>query len=344
MLLYLTRLSIIAAFFINTTGCFNAEKTSFGEGKKSTDFAIKGVSMVAPVKPIDSSALAPIKNIHANSIAIMPYAFCTPENPIIQYNHKGQWWGESDDGVVGCIQLAHKQNLSVMLKPHLWIAHGMYTGAFALKTENEWKVWEDSYREYIMHFAILADSLKTEVLCFGTELGATVKERPQFWRSLIDSLKQVFHGKLTYAANWDDYKSFPFWDKLDYIGVDAYFPLATDKTPGVTSYIKGWNKYAKELENLSNKVDRQILFSEYGYRNVDFNGAEPWKENDGSQNDDAQANAYQAFYETFAGKKWFAGGYVWKWYADESRHHRPSIDYTPQNRPAEKVIQNWYRN
>ncbi len=126
--------------------------------------------------------------------------------------------------------------------------------------------------------------------------------------------------------------------------MDAYFPLATDKTPGVTSLINGWKKYAKELENLSKKVDRPILFSEYGYRNVDYNGAEPWKENEGSQNDEAQANAYQAFYETFAGKKWFAGGYVWKWYADEGRHHRPSIDYTPQNRPAEKVIQNWYRN
>ena len=49
--------------------------------------------------------------------------------------------------------------------------------------------------------------------------------------------------------------------------------------------------------------------------------------------------------ETFLnGKKWFAGGYVWKWYVEEGRHHKKDIDFTPQNKPAEKLIKNWYRN
>jgi len=342
LLFNITRLTLAFCFFINANGCSNTETTPYNEAVRPTGFTIKGISLVAPVKQIDETALQPIVNVHAGSIALMPYAFCNPENPVIKYNHQGGWWGESDDGVIGCIQLAHKKNLSVMLKPHLWIAHGMYTGEFALRTENEWQLWEDSYREYMLHFAQIADSMKAEIFCIGTELGASIKKRPQFWNSFIDTLKQTFHGKLTYAANWDDYKNFPFWKKLDYIGVDAYFPLAEDKTPSVNSLNKGWMKHMGELEKISAKYDRPVLFTEYGYRNVDYTGAEPWKENEGNQNDEAQANALESFYQSFAGKKWFAGGFVWKWYADSSHHVREKIDFTPQNKPAEKVIAKWY--
>jgi len=300
--------------------------------------------MVAPVKQIDEIALQPIVNVHANSISVMPYAFCSPENPVIKYNNKGQWWGESDSGVIGSIQLAHKKKLAVMLKPHLWLGHGTYTGAFSLKTEKEWLAWESSYSEFILHFAVLADSMKAEIFCIGTELGAAVKHRLAYWNSLIDTINHVFHGKLTYAANWDDYKDFPFWKKLNYIGIDAYFPLSNDKTPITNSLENAWTKYTRELETISVNQNRPILFTEYGYRNVDFNCIEPWKENDGNQNDEAQTNALEAFYRSFAKKKWFSGGFVWKWYVDSGHHHKKEIDFTPQNKNAEKVIENWYRN
>ncbi len=175
-------------------------------------------------------------------------------------------------------------------------------------------------------------------------MSVAIKERPRFWSSLIDTIKQTYHGKLTYAANWDDYKSFPFWEKLDYIGVDAYFPLVEAKTPDVSSLKKAWKNYINDLQKISTEKNRPVLFTEYGYRNVDFNCAEPWKEAEGNQNDEAQSNAFEAFYQSFSGKKWFAGGYVWKWYIDEGRHRRSGIDYTPQNRPASKVVEEWYRN
>ena len=335
---------MISYFFINANGCFDADKTSSDHTPVSSGFSIKGVSIVAPIKSIDSFALQPITDIHSNSIVVMPYAFCSPENPVIQYNHKGQWWGESGDGVISCIELAHKKKLSVMLKPHLWIEHGMYTGAFMLKTDNDWKLWEDSYRNYMLYFVNIADSMKVEIFCIGVELGTAIKERPHFWTSLIDTLKQIYHGKLTYAANWDDYQNFPFWEKLDYIGVDAYFTLSTDETPSVNSLKNGWKQYCEELEKISIEHNRPILFTEYGYRNVDYNTAEPWKENEGKQNDEAQSNAYEAFYQSFAGKKWFAGGFVWKWFVDDGHYRKREIDFTPQEKPAAKVIEKWYHN
>lgn len=344
MLLNIARLSLIALFYINVNGCLQADTTPSGNAKLSLGFAIKGISIVAPVKPITETLLQPVVNVHSNSISLMPYAFCTIENPEVRYNQHGQHWGENIDGVIGCIKLAHQKKISVMLKPHLWIGHGIYTGTFSLNSEKEWQVWEDSYQKYMLHFAAVADSMKAEIFCIGTELGISIKQRPQFWNSFIDTIKKIYHGKLTYAANWDDYKNVPFWEKLDYIGVDAYFPLATEETPSINSIKKGWVIYRDELEKISMEYKRPILFTEYGYRNVDYNCDEPWKENKGNQNDAAQANAMEAFYQTFAGKKWFSGGFVWKWYADSSRHHNRKIDFTPQNKPAEKVIENWYSN
>jgi hypothetical protein len=344
LLSHISKLSLIACFIIYAIGCSNADTTTVSHTVRSPGFIIRGISMVAPVKQIYKIDILPIVNVNANSIAIMPYAFFSLEKPEVKYNQHDQHWGENIDGVIGSIKLAHQENISVMVKPHLWIGRGLYTGAFRLNTEEDWKIWEDSYQKYMLHFAAVADSMKAEIFCIGTELGASIKERPQFWNSFIDTLKQTYHGRLTYAANWDDYKNVPFWEKLDYIGVDAYFPLANDKTPSVNSLNKGWKKYSDELQRISSTHNRPILFTEYGYRNVDYAGAEPWKENEGAKNDKAQANALEAFYQSFTGKSWFAGGYVWKWYVEKSRHRKRDIDFTPQERPASQVIENWYSN
>jgi hypothetical protein len=61
---------------------------------------------------------------------------------------------------------------------------------------------------------------KMELFCFGTELGNAIAKRPQYWSQLIVKIRK-YTGKLTYAANWDDFDKVPFWKELDYIGIDA---------------------------------------------------------------------------------------------------------------------------
>ena len=133
----------LTAWIITVMNCCTTVNSEIRNEKDPlSGFLIKGVSMVAPVNKIDAGALAPIIDIHANSIVIMPYAFCAQDKPVIRYNNMGQWWGENDEGVKGSIKLAHQKNLTVMLKPHLWIGRGMYTGAFNLAGEKEWKLYQ----------------------------------------------------------------------------------------------------------------------------------------------------------------------------------------------------------
>lgn len=210
----------------------------------------------------------------------MPYAFCSTDRPSVIYNLNKQWWGETDNGVIKCIELAKQNHLSVMIKPHLWIRNGVYTGLFTLPDEESWMLWENTYLDYISHFAKIADSTHAELFCIGTELGNIISQRPLFWNRLIDTVKKLYRGQITYAANWDDYDKVPFWKQLNFVGIDAYFPLVNQPTPSIESVSHAWEKYLPGLEKISDKNERPVLFTEYGYRNADACTAEPWKEDE----------------------------------------------------------------
>ena len=187
--------------------------------------------------------------------------------------------------------------------------------------------------------------VNAEIYCIGTELEEFVKNRPEFWKQLITKVKAVFKGKLTYAANWDEYTRISFWAELDYIGVDAYFPISEAKNPTKTQMSEGWQKWKIQLENISKKEGKPILFTEFGYRSMDYTGKKPWLVDRGEMevNLTAQADATQVVFDELWREGWFAGGFIWKWFI----HYEKSggIDdnrFTPQNKPAEDVIRNNY--
>lgn len=47
-----------------------------------------------------------------------------------------------------------------------------------------------------------------------------------YWRELISQVRQQYDGPLTYGANFDQFARVGFWDSLDALSVNAYFPLS----------------------------------------------------------------------------------------------------------------------
>ena len=214
-----------------------------------------------------------------------------------------------------------------------------------MNSEEDWKLLEDSYRLFILSFARLAMETQVDLFCLGTELDQFIVHRPEFWTQLILEVKNIYKGKLTYAANWDEYKRVPFWIQLDYIGVDGYFPVSESKTPPINEIKAGWSQWKNEMKTLSDSVNKKILFTEFGYRSVDFNGKKPWdsKRLKGAVNLDAQANALQAIHNQFWKEEWFAGGFVWKWFLSHDKvGGEKNNRFTPQNKPAEELIRKLY--
>ncbi|MBU2927731.1 glycoside hydrolase family 113 [Winogradskyella psychrotolerans] len=308
---------------------------------------INGVSFVASRHAIDSTHTKPVVNVNANAAAIMPFGFIRDINhPEIIHNTDRQWFGETRAGAKQYIEALHKEHIEVMIKPQIWVSHGVFTGLLEMNSEADWKVFETSYSNFILEYAELAEELNVEVFCIGTELETFVKNRPEYWHQLIKSIRSVYTGKLTYAANWDEFWRTPFWAELDYIGIDAYFPVSDMQTPSIEDCLKGWEKHKMGLKEFSEKLNRPIVFTEFGYRSVDYSGKEPWRYDRSmtSVNLEAQSNATQALFEAVWDEEWFAGGYLWKWFI---KHHdaggMKDNQFTPQNKPVEQIIKVRYQ-
>ena len=309
---------------------------------------IGGVSLSAPRGEIPADALDPIVELGAGWIAVIPYAFVDPDDPVVHFDGEGQFWGERPAGVAATIVAAHERGLRVLVKPHLWVRGQGWPGEFAPDTDAGWGAFLASYHDYIARFAAVADSVGADMFSVGTEVDVVAAERPEFWRSLIADTRVVYDGPLTYAANWDAYGDIPFWDALDLMGIDAYFPLAGDPTPTAERLVAAWEPWAREIEADSRRLGRPILFTEFGYRSVDGTAGEHWELPSGREargmpiNEGAQAAAYEALFRVWWDRPDFAGGFLWKWYAGTPRADRVATDFTPQGKAAEAVVARWY--
>lgn len=335
------RISILLSFclIVTVVGCTLQANT---EQEKQSN--INGLSYAAANVLIDSTDIVAMKGIGANWVALMPYGFIRQEENKLVYNSDRQWVSETTEGITKDIQLAHKAGLKVMLKPHVWINHGAYTGDFDLEKEDDWEVFETSFQNYVLEFARVAETEQVELFCIGTEWRKFINKRPKFWHQVITETKKVYSGQLTYAANWDEYSEIPFWNQLDFIGVNGYFPLTEKINPSLEELELAWQPISKHLSEVSLRFQKPILFTEYGYRSVEGTTIKPWESySKGKASMTEQQIALQALYKSNWSKPWFAGGFLWKWFSGHSKRGGiMNSDYTPQNKPVAVIIRDQY--
>jgi len=293
--------------------------------------------------------------LHRNNIewvTLVPWGFQDDfDSPDLGHHH-----GDSleilrrDSSWVQRLERVHNAGLKVFLKPHVWLhspSDGKWRSDIFPTTEQDWELWKEKYREFILRYARVAERGKVEMFCIGTEFTELTKEYPEFWRKLIEEVRTVYSGKLTYAANWyKEYEQIAFWHDLDYIGVQAYFPLTKKQNPSIEQLSKGWEEYTSTLQSLAEKHQRKILFTEMGYKSTKDSAIEPWTWIEESNLDstnvsmETQAHCYQAFYSTIWPQKWFAGVHIWQYNTAYENGYRSLInqDFTPQGKPTEKII------
>ncbi len=319
---------------------------AFGSTEGTPKEQINGINLVSPIEQMMENCIAPMKELNANYVSLCPYAFMTPGDPNIYYNTVENYWGDKPLSLSLLTKQAKEKEIKVLLKPHFWVTGQGWPGDYNLD-ENGWEAWEKNYSAFVVDMARFADSLDIEMYCIGVEFKTAVNLRIGFWPELIKEVRKNYRGKLIYAANWDNYYNISFWNQLDYIGIDAYFPLVNEKTPPKEQLSKKWGQQLKDLEKFSSKYNKPVLFTEYGYRSIDGTAWNQWEleyvTSDKMVNLDAQINAYAALFEAVWEKEWFAGGFLWKWYPEnENAGGIENSDYTPQNKPVEKLIKEWY--
>src|SRR5205823_5832922 len=107
--------------------------------------------------------------------------------------------------------------------------------------------------------ARVAEKHGAEIFCIGLEYehAEIFEER---WRHIIAAVRREYHGKITYGANWDDIDAITFWDALDYIGMQAYFPLCQNTNPTPEQLDEGWSAWMLKLDAMSKAYKKPLLF------------------------------------------------------------------------------------
>ena len=272
------------------------------------------------------------------------------DSPVLtHHNGDSLYIHASNSNWVDRIKLLHSVGLKVFVKPHIWIydpPEGKWRSDIYPANEENWSQWKESYRDFIIRFATIAEQANAEMFCVGAELSRLAVEKPLFWKSLIQEVRSIYSGEITYAANWyNEYEKITFWNDLDYIGIQAYFPLTKTKCPTVQQISGGWNKYLPVMESIHKKYDRKILFTEMGYKSTADSAIEPWlwPENlsaaDTPFSAETQANCYIAFFDRVWKKDWFAGVHIWQLRSDYvARPNRNNLNFSPQGKLAESII------
>ncbi len=316
----------------------------------------RGVSWVGGHQPVVQNDFEPLVRNHVNWIVQTPFGWQRSyDSPTIKMATSGNvYWGETDLGIETTTRLAKGRGIRTLLKPHIWLhrsSNGKWRGEIEMSSAEEWQQWFANYRKFILHYARLAEKLGIEALSIGTELRTTAVQREQDWRNLIAEVRKIYHGKLTYSANWYlEFEEVRFWDALDFIGVQAYFPLSDKENPGVAELISGWQSHKTAIKKVSTAFSKPVIFTEIGYKSRSDTAIRPWEWPNRSSTPataaelQTQANCYEAFFKTFWNQEWCAGAYFWKWFPklSERKSGNPGRDFTPQNKPAERVMARWF--
>lgn len=287
-------------------------------------------------------------NIEA--VALIPFLYQkTDTTKTVSWKGVQGKWSRSDSIYIKVSQELHERNMHVMFKPHLWMSEG-WRSNIKLETDEEWDAWFDSYEEQMLHYALLSQEMNVDLFCIGTELKSSLKKQPQRWKNFVRKIKDVYDGKLTYASNWDgEYNDVNFWNDMDYIGIQAYYPLTNNISPTLDEIKNGWDKHLKKLIKLSKEFNKPILFTETGYRSDVAATIKPWEWGNSEDTklntacNTTQNRAYEALFQKLWNEKWFAGVYFWQWHTTNKENEEYNLtEFTPQYKPAENTMAKWY--
>ncbi len=290
---------------------------------------------------ISDSSLVYLSELGAKHAAIMAVWY--------QPNAKARFIGPtdkrsvSDECLAHAINASHRLGMKVMLKPHVDLEDGDYRTNIVPSEE-----WFDSYKKFILHYAEMAAKYNVEIFSVGTELSNTTTARwRKRWLEILAEVRKIYKGPIIYGANWDEYETVSFWSEVDYIGIDAYFPLTRKKDPTKDELIAAWKAIADKLEawlKAGGLAAKGIIFTEIGYDAVDGSNIEPWRvlSTIANQKEDQkeQADCLDSLMIVLSKRPWFKGFYWWNYFP---RPDLGPLGYTLRGKEGEKILVEWFK-
>lgn len=244
----------------------------------------------------------------------------------------------TDAEVRWAIREAKSHGLKVCLKPVVNVADGTwraFIGFFdePVPGEPSWADWFASYTLFMVHYARIAEEEGCELFCVGCEMVQSDRRSAQ-WRAVIDEVRAVYSGLVTY--NCDKYQEdrVTWWDAVDIISSSGYYPMGQ------------WEAQLDRIEAVVARQNKPFFFMESGCPSRTGSAARP---NDwtlaGQPSEPEQAEWFRDAFDSCAKRPWVQGFMLWDWparlYALEDA--ASNDDYCVYGKLAEDVVRQHYR-
>ncbi len=295
-------------------------------------------------------SLQKTKELGINSFSITPFtSMRNADNPV-----PFRFWefagAENDESLIYLKHVSDKLNMSVMMKPHVYLGERSWPGDIQMHNKKDWNLFFHYYYDWIFNYVMLSEIYKIPMMCIGNELSKTTVGHEKQWAELINKVRSIYDGKITYSANWgEEFENVKFWKHLDYIGLSEYYPLSDKSNPSDSELYHGAERIMSKVKKIAQKYNKKVVFTEVGFRSSE----EPWKTSMESSNGKREINlknqerCYNALFKAAYKQKWLMGMYWWKWpsYLGYTGVNlgEPYDLYPPNNKPAEYMMQKWFR-
>ncbi len=296
-----------------------------------------------------AKSLTALHQIGTNSVAIVPYSGIRNPNTL-QPTDMRLWRRaatENDESVIHVAFQAKKLGMMSILKPQIWV-HDSWPGDVDFTTKEEWDTFFERYERWILHYALLAEIHNFEALCVGVEFVKATLKHPEAWTSMIEKIKQLYSGSVTYAANWgEEFENTTIWNSVDFIGINCYYPLSQNHHPSIRELQEGFETALKRIEGIAKKYNKQVVFTEIGFRSIEKPWLSPHYYDWGDQStyhEEDQKHCYEVVMSALENQKdWCAGIFWWKWPSYLNHSQETKTEFAPNGKMAESVIEKWFK-
>lgn len=256
------------------------------------------------------TSLDTLDGMGVNWVSIHPYARIHGDGRVeargLDPEHPPDW-------LLRPIREAHARGQKVMIKPHLayWGSPFAWRGAIRFDDPAAEARFFATYEAWVVALARI--TREADAFAVGTELDATLGDG-RAWRGVIRSVREVHPGHLTYAANWDRFEAVPFWDAVDAIGVQAYFPVAEEGAEvSAAALDTAWDGWLARIRAVSERHGRPVVFTELGYDSSGSAAHAPWATGGGADEALQQA-CLDAALRAIDREPTVVGAFLWKWF------------------------------
>ncbi len=256
---------------------------------------------------------------------------------------------QTDEEVKHVVNMAHSMGLKVCLKPMVNCLDSAWRAKIDFPTErgcDYWEKWFASYNRFMLYYARMAEELGCEMLCTGCEMGGMDKQA-SYCEDMIARVRKVYSGTIMHNINHGDEFAYKWLDKVDVIGISAYYPVTDETHKGPEAMRASWSRVVERLTKCHEKYNRPIMFAEIGVRNEQGCSMYPWDFYDRYElplDEQEQSDFYETAMEATWDIDWFAGYFWWDWKAilpseEEAKKNR---DFTIYGKMAEQTLKKWY--